>query len=615
MQKKYKKNILKKSNCYLNKNINQEKGITVITLVITIIVMLILTTVATKMIMNNNGTIEYAKNINYDNENSIEEKISTIENIQQIIQNRSIINGIKVSELPQNAVAIYNTQYYTSAQSAINEVGNNGENVVYIIKSINEHIEIPANKTLELNLNGNTVNGPTSQTIETILNNGNLTVTNGVIHNTNRNAIKCNQNATLELSLVEVKSDNYGAIDNSGVSTINKNAIISNSVSNTGSDFKPYSVIFNNNNGVLTVNDGLIFSSGKGVGICNGSGSKTVISGGTIYSNQSNTINTYGEMIVRNQAKIFNVPNINYPCFVCQQGSTTTIEEGYIYSNYSYGLWLLNGSTTTISGGTIYSNTSYGIKADSGATDIINGGTIYSNSSNAINTSGELTINGETNIFSNSSNSPTFNCLSGSNTTINGGTIYNPSSYAIWNQNGSTTTISGGTVYSNNTIGIYNASGATATFEGGEIYSNSAYAVRNYGNITVREGANIYNTDQVTGNFPAFVCEDNSTTNIYGGNIYSTMSSALISRGTTTISGGNIHATSKYGINSSKGTLTISGGTINSTNEHGLYNASTATVNVIGGTISTNANNKYGLYNSGGTVTITGGTISSTYGV
>jgi len=146
-------------------------------------------------------------------------------------------------------------------------------------------------------------------------------------------------------------------------------------------------------------------------------------------------------------------------------------------------------------------------------------------------------------------------------------------------------------------VTIYNKSTGTVNLSGGTV-SASAFEYDD------EKGANWFTQCRADGGSYAFCAELREPYGVYNA-----------STGTVTISGGNISTSTRgwransqraYGVYNESGMVTISDGTISSSN-HGVYNVS-GTVTISGGTISVSYNsNGYGVSNESGTVTITGG--------
>ncbi len=140
----------------------------------------------------------------------------------------------------------------------------------------------------------------------------------------------------------------------------------------------------------------------------------------------------------------------------------------------------------------------------------------------------------------------------------------------------------------------------------GDIIGSSNGLIVNDGGTVIITGGNIENT----GTAAAAVKSDSGTIKISGGNIegstgVSNASSSVVEiSGNATIKGKASSAVANYG------TLKLTGGNITSTISHGIQNFR-GTVDMSGGSVTTNSASGFGIYNSGGTVNLSAGSISA----
>jgi hypothetical protein len=270
---------------------------------------------------------------------------------------------------------------------------------------------------------------------------------------------------------------------------------------------------------------------------------------------------------------------------------TSTADIGNSVSGYANAVYHNSTGAFTISGGTVsaYTGGAVAVYNNSTGTVTISGGTVQ-----ATSTGGHAVHNASTGKITISQPAGTTTKVTSSNNSTNNGTIYLADS-------GTATAvrleITGGTVENTNNSGnystantIYNASTGGVTISGGTVSAVKGVAVYNNstGKITVSG-----TTTKVT---------SANDTSGYNRTIY------LANSGTATtarleITGGTVENTSSGDAvyNDSTGGVTISGGTVSSL----LYSIGAVTIS--GGTVSRESN--WGS----GTVTISGGTVSGVY--
>ena len=171
------------------------------------------------------------------------------------------------------AIAQVGTDRYTSLQAAINAVKKAGK-TIQLLNDTTENITINASKNTTLDLNGHTLNGGTGTAKATILNKGNLTITDtsaGKAGTIKRD----DQGAQGETS--------YYVIDNNGTMVIDQANVINNSGSKGSSLIR--------NGGVdtvssLTINGGT-FEQQNFIAVKNDGNGELTINGGTLTSKQA----------------------------------------------------------------------------------------------------------------------------------------------------------------------------------------------------------------------------------------------------------------------------------------------------------------------------------------
>lgn len=147
------------------RKITEQRGITLIALVVTIIVLIILAGVSISMLVGENGMITQAQ--------KAKENMELAQNVekQQLNQLEQTINNVD-----GDAVKIGET-LYPSIQKAVDSIEKTDSSVtITLIRDCTENITIIQNKNVTLNLNGHILLGG-------IQNNGTLDVTNGNIKN------------------------------------------------------------------------------------------------------------------------------------------------------------------------------------------------------------------------------------------------------------------------------------------------------------------------------------------------------------------------------------------------------------------------------------------------
>ena len=273
-----------------------------------------------------------------------------------------------------------------------------------------------------------------------VYNNGTLTIDNTTELNSNNYGLYNNMTEVLELNTGKISGIytdssltlggnieiNQGNTNNACIYTNKKDVNIT--INNINCTSSKYGIYMGGENEYLTIKNGTIVAKNNGLNIYGVSGN-VVIDGGNI----SSTDNTGVYLRGRNQTVNLNFTfnngtvvgystgiNILYTNMIQNGGriEATGSSTGY------YALSVSSNSIFTMNSGVIYSDLSTGIKV--GSTTIINNGEITSNYKNgyAIQTEGNLTINGGTIKATGSQSVGLRYNGSASTTTINNGSIY-----------------------------------------------------------------------------------------------------------------------------------------------------------------------------------------------
>ena len=171
------------------------------------------------------------------------------------------------------AIAQIGTDRYTSLQAAINAVGKKAK-TIQLLADTTENVTIAATKQITLDLNGHTLNGGTGTSKATILNKGNVTITD----------TSAGKTGTIKRDDRGVDGEtSYYVIDNNGTMVIDQANVKNNS------GVKGSSLI--RNGGVdtassLTINGGT-FEQQNFIAVKNDSNGDLTINGGTLSSKQS----------------------------------------------------------------------------------------------------------------------------------------------------------------------------------------------------------------------------------------------------------------------------------------------------------------------------------------
>jgi hypothetical protein len=338
---------------------------------------------------------------------------------------------------------------------------------------------------------------------------------------------------------------------------------------------------------------------------------------------------------------------------------TLTIQDGTIYAASGVGVRLVRGGTLTVNDGTVSTSSGIAVRSEDRNTVVnISGGTV-----SAATTGTAVLINGELNITSGTvSKTGTtgytiINNLNGA-VTISGGTVSRTASgtgVTIENKSAGVITVSGGRVSSlDSSNAVLNSSSGTVNINGGEVSAGYGSAIFNTGGfvyiyggtISTTMGVTIRNRGQgtVAVSGPALVTSANSNITssdagtihfeagssdtavrfeIFEGTIENTAGIAIFNNSSSTLNiyGGTVSATGG-GIavfNNSSGTVNINGGTVSKTGTYGnaITNGSNGTIAIYGGTVSRDVSSTgVTIENTDvGSITVSGGTVSSTTGI
>jgi len=318
---------------------------------------------------------------------------------------------------------------------------------------------------------------------------------------------------------------------------------------------------------------------------------------------------------------------------------TLIISDGEVKANTGIAIYNANTGKITVSG--TAKVTSANVTTTSGTINIANSGTA---------TDPRLVIEGGTveNTSTGTNGRAIYNVSTGT-VNISGGTVSVTTGVAVYNANTGKITVSGtakitsadaNTSLNSGTIVIANSETATdARLEitggivevtstgsnGKAIYNGSTGAVNiSGGTVSATTGkavhSNYFGKITVSGTAKITSANVNNTS----GTIYIATTSGTATDARLEITGGTVENTAslqsydaRVVYNASSGTVTISGGTVQTTGDSSyvVNNASTGVVNISGGTIQTTGGSARAVNNnSTGTVNISGGTVSATTG-
>ena len=423
----------------------EQKGITLIALIITIIVMLILVAVVVRTAINS-GLFGHAQNATEKWSDAQEKEVEI--NIDDQISDYA---GGRTEELnfPEGKVARIEKTYYSTLQSAVDAVSEDKkETTIYLLTSVEENVKINENRNIVLRIMNNSKLENGAKEESTILLDGTLVVRNGEI----------TANCTAKVATIEV-NENANLICN--MTNITR-------TSNEGNDWETIAV-----RGKVTINSG------------------------TITNLESNVICAYDDCTPEINIKGGNITGISkMPTIYNSKSATLNISGGTVLSQK--GSVMDNFGNVVITGGELSSTAEVGkptLFNSSTGTMSISGGKITSENDCALHNIGTIEeISGTANIINNSPGAATF--YNRGEATIKGGTIRGSQAYAIYNTGAAAKiTIGGNVKITNNSekTTVFNLSGAHLIITGGNIRNDrtDGYAVYNeVGNATVEVSGN-----------------------------------------------------------------------------------------------------------------------------
>lgn len=168
-----------------------------------------------------------------------------------------------------NSVAVLNGIYYDTLQEAINRATDNKRATIKLLKDTNETIEITEEKEIVFDLQNHTVTYGTPTSGNTMINHGNVTITNGKIANTSSNGTINNYGLLKVTTGGIIEAGKKQAVYNDGGTLfIDGDAILTSTATDR-------STIHNLNSGVATILGGTVTSSGW-IAVLNENGSLTI---------------------------------------------------------------------------------------------------------------------------------------------------------------------------------------------------------------------------------------------------------------------------------------------------------------------------------------------------
>ena len=189
---------------------NENRGITLVALVVTIIVLIILASISINLLFGNNGIITKTKEARFNYVVAANEEQKSLTSLEMDIEDSS---GGEIDEstldIPEDAVARIRRTFYSTLQNAFDAVEkNNVQTTVYLLKDITENVTTSEGQNILLNLNKHTIKNNGETSIITI--SGVLTIENGNVtgsYSTKIAPIYVNTNSTLNLSSAFIERD------------------------------------------------------------------------------------------------------------------------------------------------------------------------------------------------------------------------------------------------------------------------------------------------------------------------------------------------------------------------------------------------------------------------
>lgn len=426
-------------------NKEEQKGITLIALIITIIVMLLLVAVTISVAVNS-GLFKHSGNATkqWAEEQYKEANINIDDKISDYVEGKT-----EEPNFPEGKVARIGEIYYSTLQNAVDAVNEDRkETTIYLLASVEENIKINENRNIILRIMNNSKLENAAEDEPTIVLDGTLTIRNGEI-TANCVAqiatIEVNANANLICNMTNVtrtseETNSWETIAVRGSITIN-----SGTISNPNSN-----VIcsYNDCTPEINIKGGNIIGASKMPTIYNSKSGTLNISGGTIQAQKGSVMDNLGNTVITG-GEILSIAEVGKPTIFNTSEGTMTINGGKITSENDCALHN-QGTIKEISGTVnIISNAPEAATFYNIGEATINGGIIRGNHSYAIynaKNTGKLTIGENSMITNNSEKTAIFN-LSGAHLIITGGTIRNDRTdgYAVYNQNESATVEISGT--------------------------------------------------------------------------------------------------------------------------------------------------------------------------
>lgn len=511
-----------------------------------------------------------------------------------IVNKKEEIEGGNNEEIEEKYVAKIGEKYYTTLQNAIDAVPtDNTETLVELLTNVSEDLNVLPNKNMILELHGNTVNNMAGTTIQTY---GNLSIRNGIISSTNANSIY-NEG---KLNIL----DTTNIISNGESSIINKTT---GDVTVDGGNISTIGEKTINNEGIITIHDGEIYSTNNW-GIVNESNGKISIYGGIITTAEEKGISNEGNVLLYEGEINGGIGNMSGAELEIQGGTIDVINVNAIG----------NAGNLKIQGGNIKTQELPAIyNANTGITTIT-GGDIFSKNGNAINNLGTTNISGTPTITNNANLNSVISNTEGT-MAIEGGTLTSTNSKIILNlseleisESAQITKLTGSA--NDNQEAICNDVDANLTITGGNIITADDTAILNKGEMTINGDATIEVTNESEGygivNYPTGVL------NVTNGNL-ETKSVAIGNMGQATL-GGQLsivcNSQKKAAIANDNGNLIINGGIITANTGNIINNEGNLEITGTANLVCNSTNNTPALVNQGeGILTINGGTITSQY--
>ena len=580
---------------------SNQKGITLIALVITIIVLIILAGISIMMISGQDGILQRAGNAKDINDEAQKDERKKLDQMDKLITSKiGKIDDKTYSE--QGYIARMDNIYYKTLQSAIDDVEkNNTKKDITMINDSIECITVYENQDIVLNLNGKILDSDNVE-YQTILNNGTLSISGGILKCKDSNVV-CNYGICEINSDTEVTTQN----ENNGTTIVNyegANLIINGAkvYSKTGGALRNKiggTVEINdatittdvtsqalNNYGNCNIGGNTVINTSDLVAISNYEKANMAIGGNTNASSEnSNVLVNFGVCNIKDNSQFKSSNERNCPTVVNRTDAEMNISSGKIYSENCYSIWNWENGTMQITGGDISSNKKIALYNQGIATikqvpnfrsvdkcTVYNGpkgniefkgGKYISENSNVLNNYGKVITTLVADFSSdNNGNYPTIVNQSGGEIIAARITAYSKNSYAIWNKSGATLTLRGGKLTTDNSATIRNESNATLTIAGGVMMSTDSNGLLNYGNCEINGGGNILAYNEK--NRPAIINYSGGILKIISGYMKSGKNYCIWNKegGSVTVTGGNISSESSYAIYNSGNCTVENGATI-----------------------------------------------------